>query len=109
MKHFYDEDTVLHLASDRENAGVDEVDVAVMRFAEKVVDDTSQITQADVDRLRDLGLDDDDVMDVALTAAARCFFSKVLDAVGTQPDSSYLMLDSPLRDVLTTGRPIATG
>jgi uncharacterized peroxidase-related enzyme len=109
MKHFYDEDTVLHLASDRENAGVDEVDVAVMRFAEKVVDDASQITQADVDRLRDLGLDDDDVMDVALTAAARCFFSKVLDAVGTQPDSTYLMLDSPLRDVLTTGRPIATG
>ena len=107
IKHFYDADTVLHLASDRENAGVDEVDLAVMRFAEKVVDDASQITQADVDRLRDLGLDDDDVIDVALAAAARCFFSKVLDAVGAQPDSAYLRLDEKLRDVLTVGRPIS--
>jgi alkylhydroperoxidase family enzyme len=107
MKHFYDADTVLHLASDRENAGVDEVDVAAMRFAEKVVDDASQITQADVDRLRELGLSDDDVIDVALAAAARCFFSKVLDAVGTQPDSSYLNLDEKLREVLTVGRPIS--
>ena len=107
MKHFYDVDTVLHLASDRENVGLDEVDLAVMRFAEKVVDDASQITQADVDRLRDLGLDDDDVLDVALAAAARCFFSKPLDAVGAQPDSAYLRLDEKLRDVLTVGRPIA--
>jgi uncharacterized peroxidase-related enzyme len=107
MKHFYDAETVLHLASDRENAGLDEVDLAVMRFAEKVVDDASQITQADVDRLRDLGLDDDDVLDVALAAAARCFFSKPLDAVGAQPDSAYLRLDEKLRDVLTVGRPIS--
>jgi uncharacterized peroxidase-related enzyme len=107
MKHFYDAETVLHLASDRENAGVDEVDVAVMRFAEKVVDDASQITQADVDRLRDLGLSDEDVINVALAAAARCFFSKVLDAVGAQPDAAYLRLDEKLRDVLTVGRPIS--
>ncbi len=47
------------------------------------------------------------MIDVALAAAARCFFSKALDAVGTQPDSSYLNLDEKLRGVLTVGRPIA--
>ena len=40
-------------------------------------------------------------------AAARCFFSKVLDGVGAQPDANYAELDAPLRETLTVGRPIA--
>ena len=47
-------------------------------------------------------------MDVVLAAAARCFFSTTLDALGVQPDASYLELDAELRDVLVVGRPIAT-
>jgi uncharacterized peroxidase-related enzyme len=108
MRHFHDADTVLQLATDREHAGVDAVDLAVMAFAEQVVEDASKITQADVDRLRELGLDDDDVLDIALAAAARCFFSKPLDAMGAQPDATYLALDERLRAALTVGRPIAT-
>jgi len=46
-------------------------------------------------------------VDVALAAAARCFFSKALDALGVQPDSEYLQLDDDLRGALTVGRPIA--
>jgi hypothetical protein len=46
-------------------------------------------------------------MDVVLTAAARCFFSKTLDALGAEPDSAYWNLDPGLRDALTVGRPIA--
>ena len=42
-----------------------------------------------------------------LAAAARCFFSTVLDAVGAQPDAAYRELDAPLREALTVGRPIA--
>ena len=108
MRHFHDADTVLHLASDRDDATLDEVDLAVIVLAEKVVEDASKITQADVDRLRGLGLDDDDVLDIALAAAACCFFSKPLDAMGAQPDPTYLALDERLRSVLTVGRPIAT-
>ena len=46
-------------------------------------------------------------MDVVLTAAARCFFSKTLDALGVRADASYHELDQELRDVLVVGRPIA--
>jgi hypothetical protein len=59
-----------------------------------------------VDTLRELGLSDDDVLDVALAAAARCFFSKTLDATGTTPDSAYNNLPDNLRTALTVGRPI---
>jgi hypothetical protein len=46
-------------------------------------------------------------MDVVLAAAARCFFSKTLDALGVLPDASYGELDTELREVLVVGRPIA--
>lgn len=41
-----------------------------------------------------------------ITAAARCFFSKLLDALGVQADSTFNDLDPALRDALTVGRPI---
>jgi hypothetical protein len=65
------------------------------------------VTQADVDALRAHGLSDAEVFDVIAAAAARCFFSKVLDGVGARPDAKYSELDAPLRETLTVGRAIA--
>jgi uncharacterized peroxidase-related enzyme len=93
---------------DHRNAGLDEVDVAVMDLAEKVAGDATEVTEADVQRLRDLGLSDAEIFDVVAAAAARCFFSKALDALCAQADPAFAELDPELRDVLTVGRPIAT-
>ena len=92
---------------DHRSAGLEPVDVAVMDLADKVADDATRVTAADVDRLRSLGLSDEEILDVVLAAAARCFFSKVLDGVGAEPDAKYRALDPELRDALTVGRPIA--
>ena len=78
-----------------------------MDLAEKVADDASSIQQGDIDRLRSLGLSDEEITDVILAAAARCFFSKTLDALGVEPDSKYADLDAGVRDALTVGRAIA--
>ena len=99
---------VREIALDHRAAGLDEVDVAVMDLAERVVDDAASIGEADLQRLRDLGLGDTDIMDVVLAASARCFFSKTLDALGILPDSSYAELEPELREALVVGRPIAT-
>jgi alkylhydroperoxidase family enzyme len=90
------------------SAELSPVDVAVMDLADKVADDATAVTVADVDRLRGLGLSDTDILDVILTAAARCFFSKCLDGLGAAPDAKYAALDPELRDALTVGRPIAS-
>jgi len=95
------------VVADHRTAGLDEVDVAVMDLADKVAADATGVTEADLDRLRSLGLPDAEIFDVVLAAAARCFFSKVLDAVGVPPDGKYADLESGLRDALTVGRPIA--
>jgi alkylhydroperoxidase family enzyme len=102
-EQFYDYETVSRLPE-----GLDDADRAVMAFAEKVVDDATSITQADVDELRAHGLTDAQIADVVLAAAARCFFSKTLDALGAQPDAHYGELPAAMRDAMTVGRPIAT-
>jgi uncharacterized peroxidase-related enzyme len=97
---------VVEIAHDHRAAGLDEVDVAVMDLAERVVDDATSIGAANRQRLRDLGLTETEIMDVVLAAAARCFFSKTLDALGVQPDASYRELEPELREALVVGRPI---
>ena len=98
---------VAEIALDHRAAGLDEVDIAVMDLAERVVDDATAIDEADLQSLRDLGLTETEIMDVVLAAAARCFFSKTLDALGVQPDASYRDVEPALRDALVVGRPIA--
>lgn len=103
---FYDADRVREIALDHHAAGLDEVDVAVMDLADKVASDASSVTQADVDRLRELGLSDAEVFDVVAASAMRCFFTKIVDGLGFQPDAAYRELDESLREALVVGRPI---
>jgi alkylhydroperoxidase family enzyme len=100
-EQFYDFDAVPLLPE-----GLDDADRAIMVFAEKVVDDATSIAQADVDELRAHGLSDAEITDVVLAAAARCFFSKTLDALGVQPDADYAELPESFREPLTVGRRI---
>ena len=98
---------VLAIANDREDA-LDPVDLAVMDLAERVVVDATSIGDADLQRLRDLGLTDDEIMDVVLAAAARCFFSKTLDALDVRADARFQELAPELQAAFVVGRPIAT-
>src|SRR5206468_8003638 len=67
------DEPVRDIALDHRAAGLDEVDVAVMDLAEKVVDDATSIGDADLQPLRDLGLSETEIMDVVLAASVRCF------------------------------------
>lgn len=104
---FLEPDTVRALVADHRTAALDSTDIAIMDLAEKVAGDATKVEQADIDRLRSLGLTDDEILDIVLAAAARCFFSKTLDALGVPPDAKYGQLDPPTRKALTVGRAIA--
>ena len=106
LREQFDE-PVADIARDRRSAPLDAIDVAVMDLAERVVQDATSIDDADLQPLRDLGLSDDEIMDVVLAAAVRCFFSKTLDALGVLPDASLGELGPELLEVLVVGRPIA--
>jgi len=106
---YYPAEQVVSIAGDGDETGaaLDAADAAVVRFARKVAEEADQITPEDVGELRRLGFSDADVFNVILAAAARCFFSKVLDATGTLPDAALHDLPDQLRAALTVGRDIA--
>jgi uncharacterized peroxidase-related enzyme len=99
-------DALPGIVADPRTAGLTDVEVAVMTLADKVAAGAANMTAEDLRELKDLGLDDAAVLDVVLAAAARCFFSSVLDAVGAEPDAAYRRLGAPVREALTIGRPI---
>ncbi len=100
---------VIQLLMDRGSAPLDDVERGVVALAEKVALGADEVSQADIDALRAGGLADEEIFDVILAAAARCFFSKALDATGTPPDAAFQAMEpSGLRDALTVGRPIET-
>ncbi|MCJ8517324.1 putative peroxidase-related enzyme [Pseudorhizobium tarimense] len=92
------------------HAPLDEAEREIMQFAAKVVRDATSITKEDVARLKAHGLSDAEIFDITAAAAVRCFFSKILDAMGAQPDPAYRERLSPaLARTLTIGRPIQGG
>jgi uncharacterized peroxidase-related enzyme len=107
LDKFLSPEGVRAVVGDHDAAELDAVDAAIVDLADKVALDATSVTEADIDRLRSLGLSDTEVLDVVLAAAVRCFFSKALDGLGAQPDATYGQLDPELRDVLTVGRSIA--
>lgn len=97
------------IATDFRSAGLAPAEVAMMDFAERVVRDASAITAADVDALRAHGLTDREIFDVAATAAARCFFSTLVDALGAEPDAAFAAVADGERQALVVGRAIGAG
>jgi uncharacterized peroxidase-related enzyme len=103
-----DEPAMLAMAADHPDESLDDADRAVVGFAAQVARDASSVTADDVQRLREHGLSDPDVVDVVFAAAARAFFTKVLDALGVQADHALgEKFDATVRRQLTVGRPIA--
>ena len=107
IDRFMEADQVRELADDFESADLDPLDLAVMALADKVTADATSVTEGDIERLRRLGCSDEEIVDIVLAAALRCFFSKTLDGLGVQADAKYSGLEPGLRDALTVGRPIA--
>jgi uncharacterized peroxidase-related enzyme len=106
-KQVFDPATVTAIVSDTPESPLEPRERAMMAFVEQVVLNADRITPADVDGLRSHGYRDEEIFDIAAAATARCFFSKLLDALGVQPDASFNEMDPTLRQLLTVGRPVA--
>ena len=104
---YYPPGVVASIAADDTGDVLGAADAAAVRFARKVAEQADKITQEDIGELRGLGFSDADVFNIILAAAARCFFSKVLDATGTLPDAALHEIPDQLRTVLTVGRDVA--
>lgn len=99
-------EAVLALQHDFRTAGLDLREVEMLAYAQKVATAASSITQDDIERLRSSGFSDQNICDIALCAAWRCFVSRFFDAVGAEPEAVYIDSDDAFRQALTVGRAI---
>ena len=76
------------------------VEVHMMDYASKISSDTSSITQADLDLLRQDGLSEQQITDIVLAATARNFMSRFFDALGVPPDVELQQQEPELWDYL---------
>ena len=93
------------IARDYHHAGLDEKEVLMMDYAQKVVRDASSTAQEDFDGLRKAGWTDEEILGITLTATARSFASKVFDALHADPDPIYKELDEETHHALIGKRP----
>ncbi|WP_165063833.1 carboxymuconolactone decarboxylase family protein [Marisediminicola senii] len=89
---YFDEPQLVRIALDYRDADLSEAEVEMMRFSERVSVDAAAMTDADSERLRAVGFSDREIVDIALAAAARNFYSRAVQAlavdVDTPPDIS---------------------
>ena len=93
---------------DIKNGVLTTAELTMMSFARKITCDAASITQTDVTEVKDAGYIDAQVFDIAATAAARSFFTKIIDSLGSATDHSYPQMDHELRNMLSAGRPPVT-
>jgi len=83
---YIDEEQLTRIARDYHDSGITDAEVAMMDFAEKVSTGSSSMTDADSQTLRDHGFSDREIVDIALAAAARNYFSRAIQALGVAVD-----------------------
>ena len=108
-KNFFSAEQLIAIVNDYHTAGLEPDEEAMMSFVEKVILDQNNITQQDIDDLRNHGFSDEEILDIVLAASARSFYTKVLDSLGAEPDKVYLELEPELRAALAKRRPFNQG
>src|SRR5512133_586193 len=104
-KNFFDAEQLALIAKDFRNAGLPPEEVAMMALAQKISTQAHDVTERDMDELRQYGLSDEEILDVVLVTSARNFFSKTLDSLNVTPDEIYQQLESELIQLFSRGRP----
>lgn len=103
---FISAEDVVAIARGAAPASLSGAEAAMLEFARKVARDASSITAADVGRLKSHGFADAEVFDIVAAAAARAFWTKVVESLGVEAEPSLRDLNGEMTKALVVGRPI---
>jgi uncharacterized peroxidase-related enzyme len=89
--------------------GLSAPEKAMADWARQTVKDPNATTAADVQALRDAGLNDEQIFAITVFVALRLAFSTINDALGAQPDPQLVeSLPQGVVDAVSYGRPAST-
>ena len=106
LTEFFSNEDIQTMARGKAPASLSAGEVAMIAFARDVARDATMVTSGQVEQLKLCGFTDAEIFDIAATAAARAFWTKVLDGLGVEADAACRQIDSEFREALTVGRPI---
>lgn len=81
-RYWKDDDKVQALANGYRNIGLSEREIGILDYAVKLTTNPGQMAEADVEKLREQGLDDRAILNVALITSYFCFVNRVAMGLG---------------------------
>ena len=103
---FFSMEDIQLMARGASPASLSAAEAAMMAFARKVARGPFATVRGDVTELKKHGFTDAEVFDIAATAAARAFWTGVVESLGVEPEPSLLELEPEFKRTLACGRPI---
>ncbi|HBA38344.1 MAG TPA: peroxidase [Deltaproteobacteria bacterium] len=99
-----DYDLVMKIAHDYRNAGLDEKDAAMLEYAEQITLHPNQVSEKNIERLRQAGWSDRDILDIAAVTSYRNFITRMADALGVELTEDYKNLRKDYVESLMVGK-----
>ncbi|MBI2370048.1 MAG: peroxidase [Deltaproteobacteria bacterium] len=100
-----DADLVLQVAEDYHKAPISRQDMVMLEFAEKLTLQPDRVVQEDVQRLREAGFSDVEILDVVAITSYRNFIARIADGLGVELGKEYEGLAPAYRAALMVGKP----
>lgn len=97
---------VMAIARGEAPESLTDAEAAMLELARKVARDASAVTAGDIERLKAMGFTDAEIFDITATAAARAFWTKVIESLGVEADAPFHAMDRDFIEALTAGRPL---
>jgi uncharacterized peroxidase-related enzyme len=106
LTEFFTVPDVLAITRGERPESLSPAEAAMLDFARKVARDAPSVEAEDVERLRRHGFTAAEVFDIAATAAARAFWTKLIESLGVEAEPTFRSMNPELRDALVAGRPV---
>ncbi len=106
LMEFIPEEDVLAIARGEAPSSISAAEAAMVAFARKVAFDASSVNASDVAELKRHGFTDGEVFDISAAAAARAFWTKLVESLGVEPEPPFRAMSSTFRNALAVGRPL---
>ena len=94
----------MKIAHDYRDAGLERRDEAMLEYAEKMTLKPSEMSEKDVQKLRDVGWTDREILDIAAVTSYRNFITRMADALGVELTEDYRSLRKDYMESLMVGK-----
>ena len=92
------------IARDFRQSKLDAKDKAMLEYAEKITLTPSEASEQDVERLKQAGWNEIEILDIAAVTSYRNFITRIADALGVQLTEDYARLRKDYLGTLMVGK-----